>query len=136
MSEQSACPAMRILESIARTGYSTGQGAVQQPSGRLSMATPNAYALVVAEFLPGENLVIQGLADLAAAKESIEALLVSIGAPRLRRAGISVERPVPDPERRLYDLLSRENPDASHGRYNALIRRLVSFERAAECVRR
>lgn len=25
--------------------------------------------------------------------------------------------------------------DLAHGRYNALIRRLVSFERAAECVR-
>jgi len=30
-------------------------------------------------------------------------------------------------------LLARENPDSAHSRYNALIRTLVSFERALEC---
>jgi len=33
----------------------------------------------------------------------------------------------------LYALLARDNPDAAHSRYNALIRRLVSFERALAC---
>jgi hypothetical protein len=37
------------------------------------------------------------------------------------------------PEHRLYDFLARDEPDAAHSRYNALIRRLVSFERALEC---
>ncbi len=36
------------------------------------------------------------------------------------------------PEHRLYQLLSRSNTDTAHGQYNALIRRLVSHERAAE----
>jgi hypothetical protein len=38
------------------------------------------------------------------------------------------------PERRLYDLLARDDADSAHSRYNALLRRLVSFEDAAECV--
>jgi hypothetical protein len=85
--------------------------------------------------LPGADLIDRGLADLASGEESIAALLVSIGAPRLERLGVPVPHAVPDPERRLYDRLLRENPDAAHARYNALLRRLVSFERAAECAR-
>ena len=66
---------------------------------------------------------------------SVPALLVSIGAPRLRRIGLAVEHPIDAPERRLYERLQAENPDAAHSRFNALVRRLVSFERAAECVK-
>ena len=84
---------------------------------------------------PGTDLIESGLRDLAAGVESLPALLVSIGAPRLERVGIHVPNPLPTPERRLYGLLHRENPAAAHARYNALVRRLVSFERAAECVK-
>ncbi len=84
--------------------------------------------------LPGADLIDRGLSDLGQGVLSIEALLVSIGAPRLRTAGIPVDNAVSEPERKLYELLAAENPDAAHSRYNALIRRLVSFERAAECV--
>lgn len=83
--------------------------------------------------LPGRDLVERGLADLDAHVESIEALLVSIGADRMRRAGLSVPRAIPSPEHALYEALGREDPDRAHSRYNALIRRLVSFERALEC---
>ncbi|MGH7675899.1 MAG: hypothetical protein ACREMV_11575, partial [Gemmatimonadales bacterium] len=65
--------------------------------------------------------------------ESIPALLVSIGAPRLEALGVRVPRPLPEPEHRLYECLRREDPDAAHSRYNALIRRLVSFEHALAC---
>ena len=83
---------------------------------------------------PGEDLTTQGIADLRAGRETGQSLLVSIGAYRLRRAGIEVPNgEFPDPERRLYLLLSQEDSDSAHSRYNALIRRLVSFERAAEC---
>jgi hypothetical protein len=83
---------------------------------------------------PGEELVTKGIADLEAGIETIESLLVSIGARRLRRAGLSIPAGTfDDPEHRLYKLLAEENSDAAHSRYNALIRRLVSFERAAEC---
>jgi len=81
--------------------------------------------------LPGHDLIEQGLRDLGLGQETVESLLVSIGAPRLRDAGVEVPTvSTVDPERRLYDLLSRESTDTAHSRYNALIRILVSFERA------
>jgi len=82
---------------------------------------------------PGADLVEPGLRDLEAGLESVEALLVSIGAPRLQALGFSLPRRLENPEERLYLLLARQDEDSAHGRYNALIRRLVSFERAAEC---
>jgi hypothetical protein len=87
------------------------------------------------EGLPGADLIESGLADLEAGVESAESLLVSIGAPRLRRLGLIIGDGFHNPEHRLYQLLGRSNPDTAHARYNALIRRLVSFERASECVR-
>jgi hypothetical protein len=85
--------------------------------------------------LPGGDLVEKGLRDLASGLETVESLLVSMGAPRLRAVGVPVpENTFPDPERRLYDLLAREDEDSAHSRYNALVRRLVSFEDASECV--
>ena len=85
--------------------------------------------------LPGHDLVAQGLADLGRGVESVPALLVAVGAPRLRRLGVAVPDATPDdPEHRLYRELSRSGPDSAHSRYNALLRTLISFERAAECV--
>jgi hypothetical protein len=87
--------------------------------------------------LPGGDLVRTGIEDLALGIDSVPALLVSIGAERLRRAGLAVPtRVVTDPERRLYDHLAAEHADSAHARYNALIRRLVSCERALECAGR
>ena len=76
----------------------------------------------------------QGLADLEEGRETEAALLVLVGSPRLSRLGITIPRPAPPQvEHRLYDLIQRADPDSAHSRYNALIRLLVSFERAAEC---
>lgn len=83
--------------------------------------------------LPGGDVIRAGLLDLARNVESVSALLVSIGAPRLRRLGYAIPHPLNRPEHRLYQRLASANPDTAHSRYNALIRRLVSFERAAEC---
>jgi hypothetical protein len=85
--------------------------------------------------LPGGDLVEAGLADLAAGRESIAALLVSIASSRLRDAGFEVATPIPDARLRLYHRLAEEDEGSAHGRFNALVRRLVSFERAAECVK-
>jgi hypothetical protein len=85
--------------------------------------------------LPGGDLVRDGLADLAAGRETVAALLVSIGAPRLQDLGLSLPPTLEDPERRLFLRLADEDFGAAHGRYNALVRRLVSFERALACVR-
>jgi hypothetical protein len=85
--------------------------------------------------LPGGELIRRGLKDLAAGRESEEALLVLIGAPRLRRLGLDVPEADSDlPEHRLYRLLAHSDADSAHSRNNAHIRRLVSFERALECV--
>ncbi len=83
--------------------------------------------------LPGADLIAAGVVDLERGIASVPALLVSIGAPRLAALGVVVPRPVPDPERRLYERLRWDDPDAAHSRYNALVRRLVSFERALAC---
>ena len=84
------------------------------------------------EDLPGGDLVRDGLDDLRNGRETAPALLVAIGAPHLRRLGIPVPETAQDPEHRLYALLARTDGDAAHSRFNALIRRLVSFERAAQ----
>jgi hypothetical protein len=84
---------------------------------------------------PGGELIRQGLEDLALGRESEAALLVLIGAPRLRRLGLNIPNAESRlPEHQLYDLLARRDADSAHSRYNALIRRLVRFERAVECV--
>lgn len=85
--------------------------------------------------LPGEELIRAGIEDLREGRRSVGAWLVSIGAPRLRACGIEVPGALADPEHGLYTLLSRDDPDAAHGRYNALLRRLVSYERALGCAR-
>lgn len=86
------------------------------------------------DHLPGGDFVTRGLADLAAGRQSPEALLVAIGEPRLRQLGIELPpHRLENPEHRLYLLLASEDDATAHSRYNALIRRLVSFERAAGC---
>lgn len=92
----------------------------------------------ISDALPGADLIREGLRDLERGVESVPALLVLVGAPRLRSLGIDVPLREPPsatfPEHRLYDLLAADDADSAHSRYNAFIRRLVSFERAAECV--
>lgn len=83
--------------------------------------------------LPGADLIADGLRDLADGVDSVPALVVAIGAPRLRTAGLHIPATVDRPEHRLYEKLQQEHGDAAHSRYNALVRRLVSFERALAC---
>ncbi|HEY8849775.1 MAG TPA: hypothetical protein VIO12_10805, partial [Thermoanaerobaculia bacterium] len=61
--------------------------------------------------------------------------LVLIGQERLRSVGIDVpSRTIADPDHRLYELLACGDSDSAYSRYNALIRRLVSFAcQAAGC---
>lgn len=88
--------------------------------------------------LPGGDLVMTGLRDLRAGVESIEAALVRIGATNLRAHGLDVAPgdARESPEHTLYSLLGRTYGDAAHSHYNALVRRLVSFERALACANR
>jgi hypothetical protein len=73
-----------------------------------------------------------GLADLAAGRETIPALVVAMAEPRLRTLGFEIPIGAGDgAAHRLYELLS-ESGGAAHSRYNALVGRIVSFARAAE----
>ena len=90
----------------------------------------------ISDALPGAELIREGFRDLAAGVESVPALLVLIGAPRLRQLGFDVDDTPYFPEDRLYEKLAATYGDGAHSQYNALIRTLVSFERAAECVSR
>ncbi len=85
--------------------------------------------------LPGVEVVEQGIADLASRLDTVAALLVSIGAPRLRELGFDIPWSFDDPENRLYEALAQTEGNAAHSRYNALVRRLVSFEHAASRAR-
>ena len=98
------------------------------------MTTASTYA-----GLPGAELVLAGLADLERGVDTEAALLVAIGAPRLRDLGVPVppvaRLPV-HPELRLYECIGRARPGGAHARYRSLIRRLVSFERSLARERR
>lgn len=85
--------------------------------------------------LPGSELIETGLADLTAGLVTIESLLVSIAAPGLRDVGLAVDHPIADAELQLYALLAARDGAAAHSRYNALLRRVTSFRRAAQCAR-
>ncbi|HLN98642.1 MAG TPA: hypothetical protein VK208_09300 [Pyrinomonadaceae bacterium] len=86
----------------------------------------------MAAVLPGE--IEAGIRDLHAGHTTVAALLVAIEAPGLKRLALILAEHVPQhPEHSLYNLLAQNDEDAAHSRYNYLIRRLVSYERAAEC---
>jgi hypothetical protein len=85
--------------------------------------------------LPGGDTVDAGLADLASGRVTPDSLAVSLAAPRLRREGVPVGPVVEDAERSLFHLLSRTEGELAHARYNAYLRRLVSFADACRLAR-
>ena len=97
-----------------------------------------ANSTAQADDVAGRRCGGTGVGDASASAASgftVEALLVAVGAPRLRRAGLCVPTAPgwpAQPELALYEAVAAQNPADAHSRYNALIRRLVSFERALE----
>jgi len=80
-------------------------------------------------------MIDTGLAALAAGEETVEGLVVSLAAPRLRREGVPLPRVVvADADRRLYRLLERENPELAHARYLAYLGQVTSFADACSRV--
>ena len=74
--------------------------------------------------------MLQGLQDWCEGWTTINSCLVAIAFGKFRAAGlVSGEAPFPEAELVLYDLLKKEGLNA-YGRYNSLIRELVSFGRA------
>jgi hypothetical protein len=86
--------------------------------------------------LPGAEIVLPGIEDLKAGRETVNALAVRAAATRLGVrdlvAGADAEEPA---AHRLYRLLNSELGDAAHSRYNAILRRVLSFARAADHAR-
>ena len=89
--------------------------------------------------LPGEEIVRCGMADLHAGKRTESVLLMLVAGPKLRRLGIDVPESndvAPPYEHRLYEYLGEKYGISAYRRYNALIRRIVSFAQALEHRRR
>src|SRR5260370_287919 len=97
-------------------------------------APPAVMTNALQPLLPGEELVEQGLADLAQDRVTDQSLLVLIAAPRLRRLGINApDRRFPRPcEHELYARLEERLGAGAHSHYNSLIRRIVSYAHALE----
>jgi hypothetical protein len=88
--------------------------------------------------LPGSEIVLAGIGDLEAGRESIDSNAVLMASRRLRGAGIEVptaEESSSAASHRLYELLAVEDARNAHSRYNAIAARVVSFARAAEHAR-
>ena len=112
-----------------------GREAASSPisdSRPLSAFQPFSLSAFQIDHLPGADLIHRGLQDHHASRHTIESHLVEIARPRLERAGLL--QPAPhrlDSEIQLYQLLARDHPNP-HGRYNSLLRELVSFEHALD----
>ena len=101
-------------------------------------ATDADKPILIDSNLPGSDLVISGLQAHRRGEVTIESMLVEVSGPRLRGLGLlAPDTPVlsRQPELDLYYLLCVRSPTDAHTQYNALIRRLVSFERAYERLR-
>ncbi len=87
--------------------------------------------------LPGSEIVIPGLADLGAGRDSVEASAVAMASRRLRAAGLDVPDGGGDEPaaHRLYLGIAAAGGGDPHSRYNAVVRRIVSFSRALEHAR-
>jgi hypothetical protein len=151
LTPQEYIPRMKLPESIRQRFRQHGRAGGRKRAARLGPAERTAIArraatarwirerFGAARFeelgFPGGEVVDAGLADLASGKVSLESLLVSLAAPRLRREGIPVAAALPDPEDRLHRLLTRTSGDLAHARYGAYLRQISSFADAARAAR-
>jgi hypothetical protein len=90
------------------------------------------------EHLPGGEILSNGLRDLEQGLRTVNALLVLVAAPRLRRCGIRIPQTTPIselPEHALYRQLCVEHGAEAYRLYRSLLRRLVSLENALESKR-
>lgn len=88
-----------------------------------------------AESLPGGDFIVAGISDLIAGRLTENSCLLLIGKPRLESIGVEFPNFLTlsnSPEHCLYAILYHANQYTAYSRYNASIRRLVSFERALE----
>ena len=85
--------------------------------------------------LPGADLIAAGIAALERGQRTREALLVAIAATRLEEIGLRIPAAaamIKEPNLALYAAV--RDGGGGHSQYNALLRRLTSFMRAASQV--
>jgi hypothetical protein len=100
------------------------------------MNTNNFSPEMLDPALPGSEIVIQGLADIQRGAITPFSVILFVAAPRFRLLGIEIPplSGLKDPnitpfEHQLYELLQTEG---GYSRYNALLRRIVSFAAGIE----
>lgn len=82
--------------------------------------------------LPGAEIVLPGIEDLRAGRETVNALAVRAAASRLGVRELVGDIDAEEPAaHRLYSRLSKEFGDEAHSRYNAILSRVASYARAA-----
>lgn len=82
--------------------------------------------------LPGAEIVLPGIEDLAAGRDTVNALAVRAAASKLGVQELATGGEAEEPAaHRLYLRLSSELGDGAHSRYNAILARVASFARAA-----
>ena len=132
-----------IREQFRRHGRNGGHARASRmsPSARRSVAQHAAtrrwirVRFVADRFetlgLPGGEIVDAGLSALTRGEETMQSLLVSLAAPRLKREGVPLPREVfKDADVRLYRLLERDDAGLAHSRYLACLRQAESFANA------
>jgi hypothetical protein len=87
--------------------------------------------------LPGAEIVLPGIVDLEAGRDSVNAIAVRCAATRLRGIGLNAPDTAAGPaaSHQLYERLSEELGNGAHSRYNAILARVASFAGAAERAR-
>ena len=128
-----------IRQAFARHGRRGGEtrAARMTPEARKAVARRAATARWIrrrfgqsgfAELgLPGGEAIDAGLAHLADGRVTMESLVVSLAASRLRREGVPVGTTLQNPENRLYELLAETHGDLAHARYLAWLQQIESF---------
>ncbi|HEX5526487.1 MAG TPA: hypothetical protein VFX44_04715 [Solirubrobacterales bacterium] len=82
--------------------------------------------------LPGAEIVLPGIEDLEAGRETVNAFAVRAAASKLGVKELVGSEDAEEPAaHRLYLRLSSELGDGAHSRYNAILARVASFARAA-----
>ncbi|HEX5762284.1 MAG TPA: hypothetical protein VFY04_04095 [Solirubrobacterales bacterium] len=84
--------------------------------------------------LPGAEIVLPGIADIEAGRQSVNASAVQCAASRLQRLGLDARKAPGDvpAAHELYRQLHAVLGEGAHSRYNAILSRVASFAGAAE----
>ncbi len=111
---------------------------MRSSSRTMSFKESNRSRVAALEVLPGAEIALAGIEDLAAGRDTLDSAAVLIAARRLRASGLDVpEGPTSreQPGHVLYRKLVDSGTPDPYSRYNAILRRVDSFARALEGAR-